>query len=154
MPKEIEHKFEVINYSWKLSVEAGVKYAQAYLSVDPTVRVRVAGDKGILTVKGKSEGISRLEYEYEIPLSEAEEMMSELCETAPVEKIRYLYRHEGKVWEIDEFEGRNKGLVVAEIELESEDESFSLPSWVGECLSADYRYTNAYLAENPYTEWE
>ena len=154
MAREIEHKFLVISDTWKEHASEGIAYAQSYLSEGVnTVRVRIAGDKGILTLKGQSQGISRLEYEYEIPIQEAKEMMANLSLSEIVEKTRYLCCHAGKQWEVDVFHGANDGLVIAEIELEHENEAFDIPEWAGECVSLDSKYANACLAVRPYSTW-
>lgn len=156
MPLEIERKF-LVTGDWKEiakdSKQLHVK--QGYLSKNGncTVRVRTMNTRGFLTVKGRSKGISRSEFEYEIPLSEAEEML-ELCTGAIIEKSRYFIPHKGKTWELDVFKGDNKGLIVAEIELGSEDEKFELPDWAGEDVSHDKRYSNSNLSQNPYKDWE
>lgn len=155
MATEIERKF-LVNKEMLPKVE-GKNYVQGYLSSDPEkiVRIRIAGDKGILTIKGKPEGeeaISRPEYEYEIPLKDAKEMMA-LCEKPLIEKTRYEIQHEDHLWEVDEFKGENEGLIVAEIELNSEDEEFKKPDWVKEEVSDDARYFNINLLRNPFSKW-
>lgn len=157
MKQEIERKFLVINDTWKTPDIAGIAYKQAYLSNNPdrVVRIRVAGDKGFITIKGKPapESISRPEYEYEIPLKDAEYMYENLCEPGKIEKVRYLYEFKGHTWEIDEFHGENEGLIVAEIELETENESFEKPDWAGEDVSLDFKYSNGNLSKKPYKSW-
>jgi len=155
MGKEIEYKHLVISDSWKERAEPGVRYAQAYICAEPdrTVRARIAGEKGILTIKGAAVGVTRSEFEYEIPVADAEQMMRELVVTPIVEKLRYRVEHEGHIWEVDEFLGLNAGLIVAEIELASEDERYAVPEWAGENVSDDSRYTNARLAVEPYSSW-
>ena len=129
------------------------KMKQAYLAKDGnTVRVRIADNKAFLTIKGKTEGISRAEFEYEIPVEDANAMMS-MAIYPPVIKTRYYAEVGGKTWEVDVFEGENEGLVLAEIELRSEDEEFSLPEWATKEVTGDKRYYNSYLAENPYKGW-
>lgn len=156
MKQEIERKFLVIDDSWKNEI-IGTAYKQGYLSSNPDriVRIRVAGDKAFITIKGKPapESISRAEYEYEIPLEDAEYMYENLCEAEKIEKTRYLYEFKGHMWEIDEFHGENEGLVIAEIELTSEGESFEKPGWLGEDISLDYKYTNNNLAKKSYKSW-
>lgn len=151
---EIERKFLVVNDSWRANA-IGTLFRQGYLSVEPkkTVRVRLEGDVGKLTVKGKTKGISRLEYEYEIPKQDAEEMLNNLCTGRLIEKTRYRVKHAGLIWEIDEFYGDNEGLIIAELELDSEDAPFEKPEWVGEEVSSDVRFYNANLARRPYKEW-
>ncbi|MBQ2590676.1 MAG: CYTH domain-containing protein [Paludibacteraceae bacterium] len=153
MPKEIERKFLVVSDEYKSSPRK--YYKQGYLSVEPdkTVRVRVVGDKGFLTVKGRNNGISRAEYEYEIPAADANDMLDNLVKTGVIEKWRYVCVVDGKKWEVDEFLGDNAGLVVAEIELQSEDESFTKPAWAGDEVSGDARYYNSSLSQNPYKNW-
>ena len=153
MPKEIERKFLVVSDEYKNSPRK--YYKQGYLSVEPdkTVRVRVVGDKGFLTVKGRNNGISRAEYEYEIPAADANDMLDNLVKTGVIEKWRYVCVVDGKKWEVDEFLGDNAGLVVAEIELQSEDEPFTKPAWAGDEVSGDERYYNSSLSQNPYKNW-
>lgn len=150
---EIERKFLVRDRSWK-ALAPGVLYRQGYLSraSGRTVRVRLAGDRGYLTIKGKSQGFSRAEFEYEVPAEEAKQML-ELCDGGLVEKTRHHIPFGGFVWEVDEFLGDNAGLVVAEIELPAEDTAFPLPPWVGEEVTADPRYANSKLSERPYSTW-
>jgi len=153
MAIEIERKYLVKGEGWRGLVEP-VQYAQSYLLSDETrtVRVRIAGESGFLTIKGKSGRMSRKEFEYGIPLEDAHEIML-LCRIPIIEKKRSRIEWEGKVWEVDEFEGKNKGLIMAEIELKSEDESFTLPPWIGEEVTGDPRYFNSYLSQYPYTGW-
>lgn len=150
---EIERKFLLKNDNWRDGA-VGVHYKQAYLNEkgDNTVRVRIEGDKAKLTIKGKSSNISRLEFEYDIPMADAEALFT-LAKTPIVEKFRYKIMYAGNCWEVDEFLGLNRGLVVAEIELESETQSFEKPDWIGMEVSGDKRYTNANLARKPYCEW-
>jgi len=155
---EIEHKFLIKNDGWKKSAGEGVLYRQGYIKTQSmtAVRVRIADEKGFLTLKGRvsgEKGISRSEFEYEIPLAEANEMMENLVDSTIIEKLRYLVEHDGHTWEIDIFSGDNAGLEVAEIELKSENEEFALPDWLGECVSHDSRYFNSSLTEKPYEEW-
>ena len=154
MATEIERKFLITSDAWREG-PPGVRICQGYLSLDPerTVRVRLKGEEGFLTIMGSTSGIGRKEFEYSIPFADAEALLK-MCDPAPLEKIRYERRHAGKLWEIDEFGGENEGLVVAEIELESEDESFEKPAWVGEEVSGDARYYNSSLVEHPWSEWD
>jgi adenylate cyclase len=154
MPLEIERKFLVDTRIWNPTVQ-GTRLVQAYLSIDPnpTVRIRIAGEKAFLTIKGRTETISRPEFEYEIPVDEAQDIMK-LAITNPVEKIRYKIMHEGFLWEVDVFSGKNKGLVIAELELNSEDQEFTHPEWLLEEVSDDRRYYNSYLSEHPFQEWK
>jgi adenylate cyclase len=153
MALEIEKKFLLNNSDWRK--EQGVMYRQGYLNSvkERTVRVRIIGDKGYLTVKGISRGAVRAEYEYEIPGVEAEAMLDDLCEKPLIEKMRYKIAYKGFVWEVDEFCGENQGLIVAEVELESEDQKFEKPEWIGEEVTGDPRYFNANLVHHPYCRW-
>ena len=153
MPTEIERKFLVKSDAWK-DGPPGVEIRQGYLARDKerSVRVRLAGDKAFITVKGAGEGITRSEFEYPVPLEDAREMLG-LCLPALIEKTRYERHHAGHLWEVDEFQGDNAGLVVAEIELDAEDRDFEKPEWAGEEVSDDPRYLNACLAERPWREW-
>ncbi len=150
---EIERKFLMADDSWRAEAGEGVHYAQGYLNKKGnTVRVRVAGEKGYLTIKSKTQSFTRLEFEYQIPLGDANAML-ELSQTPIVEKYRYKIKRGNHTWEIDEFLGDNKGLIVAEIELRSEQEAFEMPEWIGFEVTADKRYYNSHLAENPYKNW-
>ncbi|QOC22620.1 CYTH domain-containing protein [Wenzhouxiangella sp. AB-CW3] len=151
---EIERKFLVAGPGWKQPGK-GERVRQAYLSTDKqrVVRVRVIEDDAWLTIKGQSEGITRLEFEYPIPLADAEVMLDTLCYQPFIDKTRYRIEHGNHVWEVDEFNGDNHGLVVAEIELEAEDEAFERPEWLGEEVSDDPRYFNSNLIDHPYREW-
>ena len=151
---EIEKKFLLTGSEWK-QLAAGTAYRQGYLSSvkERTVRVRTINDKGFLTIKGISVGAVRREYEYEIPVADANALLDELCEKPIIEKNRYKVEFSGFIWEIDEFFGENDGLVVAEIELESEDQRFDRPKWVGEEVSGDARYFNSNLIKHPYSQW-
>ena len=151
---EIEKKFLLKGGEWK-QLAVGIAYRQGYLNSvkERTVRVRTINDKGFLTIKGVSVGATRLEYEYEIPLEDAQALLNELCEKPLIEKNRYKVDFGGFTWEIDEFFGQNDGLIVAEIELESEDQSFDKPQWVGEEVTGDSRYFNSNLIKNPYSQW-
>ncbi|MBO7337802.1 MAG: CYTH domain-containing protein [Paludibacteraceae bacterium] len=153
MAKEIERKFLVTSDAYKNSPRK--YYKQGYLSTDPdkTVRVRVAGDRGFITIKGRNSGVTRAEYEYEISVGDANEMLDNLVKTGLIEKWRYVCEHDGKTWEVDEFLGDNAGLVVAEIELGSEGEAFAKPEWVGDEVSGDARYYNSSLSQHPYKDW-
>ena len=153
MAREIERKFLVKN-SWHPQSE-GVKIAQGYLSTVPerTVRVRLKGEKGYLTIKGKNQGISRAEFEYEIPVGDAEELLK-LAEQPILSKTRYLEQHGNRLWEIDVFAGENQGLVVAEVELPDEQAEFSRPDWLGQEVSGDVRYYNANLIKKPFSLWK
>ena len=150
---EIERKFLINPELWQPSVN-GVEIKQGYLSVDPerVVRVRVTGEKAFLTIKGKPVGIVRTELEYEIPKNEAEVLLK-LCLDFPVEKIRFKEKIGELVWEIDIFKGENEGLIMAEVELADENQNVDLPDWVGDEVSSDSRYYNAWLSQNPYSKW-
>jgi len=154
---EIERKFLVKSDDFKKQAFTQNKIAQGYLSSVPerTVRVRVKGNKGFITIKGisHSSGMSRFEWENEIPLDEAIELLK-LCEKGKIEKTRYEIKSGIHVYEVDEFYGENEGLVMAEIELNSETEAFEKPDWLGEEVTNDERYYNAYLSKNPYKDWE
>jgi adenylate cyclase len=152
---EIERKFLLANDSWRGIAGEGTFYRQGYLNSDRqrTVRVRSIKDKGFLTIKGITVGTARLEYEYEIPKDECSAMLDDLAEKPIIEKNRYKINYEGFIWEIDEFFGENQGLIVAEIELESEDQDFEKPDWVGEEVSDDPRYFNSNLIKHPYSKW-
>jgi len=154
MAKEIERKFLVRADTWR-GQDGGKRYRQGYLSIvkERTVRVRTTGDKGFITIKGMSVGATRSEYEYEIPLADANEMLDRLCERPLIEKIRYRVSHEGLAWEIDEFEGDNRGLIIAEIELKDETQSVTLPGWIGQEVTSGPRYFNANLVANPFSQW-
>ena len=154
MSKEIERKFLVIGDAWR-SLAKGTHYRQGYLNSakERTVRIRTIDDKAFMTIKGPTVGFTRMEFEYEIPHAECVEMLNNLAEQPIVEKIRYKIPLDGLTWEIDEFLGVNKGLIVAEVELQSEDQKFEKPNWIGEEVSGDPRYFNSNLVKNPYTKW-
>lgn len=152
MAVEIERKFLVMGQPW-LQVP-GVVFRQGYLNRDKarTVRVRVAGAAAFLTIKGVSVGATRAEFEYPIPLADAETLLA-LCEGPLIEKTRHVLIHAGTVWELDVFAGENAGLVVAEVELQSEDQAFVRPGWLGDEVTQDARYFNSNLAAHPYCRW-
>jgi len=154
MGTEIERKFLLTGDAWRKLAE-GTHYRQGYLNSvkERTVRVRTINDKGFLTIKGITVGATRVEYEYEIPKNECNAMLDDLAEKPIIEKSRSKVDYEGFIWEIDEFFGENQGLIVAEIELESEDQAFDKPEWVGEEVSGDPRYFNSSLIKHPYTKW-
>ncbi len=163
MGTEIERKFLLRNEDWRADasrrrgagVTNGKVYRQGYLSaaVERNVRVRIIGEEGYLTVKGRASGITRLEFEYQIPLADAEQMLDELCLKPLIEKTRFLVEHSGLTWEIDEFAGDNSGLVVAEVELDEEAQEVELPAWIGREVTDDPRYLNSNLVKKPYTAW-
>ena len=154
MGEEIERKFLVAGEQWREAAH-GTRYRQGFLSTEPerTVRVRVAGPRGSITVKGKNVGARRAEFEYEIPVGDTERMLDTLCKRPLIEKVRYTLLAGAHTWEIDVFEGDNAGLVVAEIELSREDEAFERPDWVGNEVTDDPRYFNSNLVANPYRTW-
>ncbi|MDP7624875.1 MAG: CYTH domain-containing protein [Rhodospirillales bacterium] len=154
MAQEIERKFMITGEAWR-ELAKGTAYRQGYLSTvkERTVRVRTIDDKGFLTIKGITVGATRAEYEYEIPAGDTNEMLDDLCEQPIIEKKRYKVPLDGFIWEIDEFGGVNEGLIVAEIELESEDQEFNKPDWIGDEVSGDPRYFNSNLIANPFTTW-
>ena len=154
MAKEIERKFLVNGDDWRKLAD-GVAYRQGYLSTvkERTVRVRTIGDKGYLTIKGVTVGATRSEFEYPIPADDANEMLDELCEKPIIEKNRYKIPQGDVTWEVDEFFGVNDGLIVAEVELQSEEQAFDKPGWLGEEVTGDPRYFNANLIANPFTTW-
>jgi|SRR5271170_4071122 len=154
MAKEIERKFLVNGDSWRNQGE-GKHYRQGYLSTvkEWTVRVRAAGDKGFITVKGVNVGASRSEYEYEIPLADVKEILERLCERPLVVKTRYRIPFGGLTWEVDEFEEENQGLITAEVELTDENQAVSLPEWIGAEVTGDPRYFNSNLVAHPFSKW-
>ncbi|MCH9006655.1 MAG: CYTH domain-containing protein [Calditrichaeota bacterium] len=154
MAKEIERKYLVKGTAWQTLAKETV-YRQGYLSTvqERTVRVRTIEDKGYLTIKGISVGATRTEYEYQIPVEDANAMLDELCERPIIEKKRYVLEYEGLIWEIDEFAGVNRGLIIAEVELSDENQKVVLPNWVGEEVTGDPKYFNSNLTKHPYTEW-
>ncbi|PIP37138.1 MAG: adenylate cyclase [Desulfobacterales bacterium CG23_combo_of_CG06-09_8_20_14_all_52_9] len=154
MKREIERKFLVKDDGWKHSA-GGVVCRQGYLSrtQDCVVRVRIADDKAYLSVKGAVTAVTRTEFEYEIPFSDAEVLLSDFCENPLIQKIRHVVFYKGFIWEVDEFSGENQGLVIAELELESEDQVFEKPDWVGAEVTGDPKYYNANLVKNPYNQW-
>ena len=153
---EIERKFLVIGTDFISESRTQFRIVQGYLNSNPerTVRVRIKGDKGFLTIKGKGNdsGMSRFEWEKEIAVSEAEALLS-LCEKGAIDKIRYNVMYENHLYEVDVFFGENEGLIVAEIELQSETESFEKPNWLGKEVTSDERYYNAFLSNNPFKSW-
>jgi adenylate cyclase len=154
MGVEIERKFLVCGEGWK-TMRQGVLLRQGYLSSDPEriVRVRIESDSAVLTIKGRTQGATRAEWEYPIPMADAQDFLNTLCERPVIEKYRYRIQYEGMIWEVDEFLGDNAGLIVAEIELEQEDQPFAKPDWLGAEVTGDKRYYNAQLLRHPYTRW-
>ena len=155
MAREIERKFLVKNDSWKNGCQ-GLACRQGYLVTGEkvTVRVRILGGEGFLTVKGRTEGITRDEFEYRIPMVDAEAMLGSMSSGGLVEKIRYHVKVGGFTWDVDEFLGENSGLVLAEVELEDEGQQPEIPDWLGQEVTGDVRYYNAYLAGNPFSAWK
>ena len=153
---EIERKFLVTSKDFLKQFKVENRIVQGYLSSHPerTVRVRIKGEKGYLTIKGKSNksGLSRMEWEKEIDINEAETLL-QICESGVIDKIRYDVELGTRTFEVDVFEGENKGLIIAEVELQSENETFEKPEWLGEEVSGDERYYNAYLSKNPFKNW-
>ncbi|MBX9868613.1 MAG: CYTH domain-containing protein [Burkholderiaceae bacterium] len=154
MGVEIERKFLVSSDAWR-GLGQVTFLRQAYLSAEPerTVRVRIEGVCAFLTIKSASVGISRGEWEYPIPLLDAQELLDKVCMQPSIEKNRHRIEFAGLVWEVDEFFGENAGLVVAEVELESESQLFECPGWLGEEVSDDKRYANSNLMRHPYSQW-
>ncbi|MCF7791320.1 MAG: CYTH domain-containing protein [Victivallales bacterium] len=156
MGLEIERKFLVKNLNFLKGV-TGVKYSQGYIPSDgnPGLRIRIAGDKGFITLKSNLKGIKvRREFEYEIPVKDAEEMLQFFCLKPYIEKYRYKLDINGRTWEIDVFEGDNKGLVLAEVELDDENQQVEKPEWIEKEVTGDCRYQNSSLAVNPYCSWK
>ena len=156
MAIEIERKFLVLSDRYKTEARAADRIAQGYIGTVPgrTVRIRIRGAKGFLTIKGNSsaDGLQRYEWEKEIPLSEAEELLR-LCEPGIIDKVRYLVDYCGHTFEVDEFHGLNEGLTIAEVELGSPDEPYESPSWLGKELTGDPRFYNKYLSKHPFCSW-
>jgi len=154
MAIEIERKYLVDLEA--IVLESGCDIKQGYIKTadNTVVRVRIKGKKGFLTIKGENVGASRLEFEYEIPLEEADEMLQKLCSKPIIDKTRYEIQHENHLWEVDVFYADNDGLVVAEVELEDENEEISLPSWIKEEVTGDIKYYNNQLMKNPYKNWK
>jgi len=151
---EIERKFAVIGDDWRAQVGQRRHLKQAYLASGPwSLRVRIDGDEANLNLKAMQAGAQRAEFEYPIPLADAEQLMGR-SEGAAIDKIRHEIMHAGMLWEVDEFLGDNAGLIVAEIELEHLDQHFERPSWLGDELTDDRRYYNHQLAQHPYRLWE
>lgn len=151
---EIERKFLVAGDGWRTQASGATRFSQGYLSRDParTVRVRIAGEQAFLTIKGATTGATRAEFEYAVPLADAQQLLA-LADGPVVEKVRHLCVVDGMTWEVDEFLSANAGLVVAEIELQSEDQPFTRPAWLGAEVTGDARYVNANLAVRPFTHW-
>ncbi len=155
MATEIERKFLLKNTSWKEGADSGTRYSQGYLvgSKHASVRVRIQGDRAYINIKSATIDITRQEFEYEIPVDDANEMLETLCEKPLINKTRFHINYGNHLWEIDVFDGDNKGLVVAEIELSNKDEIFKKPNWLGAEVSDDARYYNVSLVKHPYKDW-
>ena len=157
MAVEIERKFlvDAEKFRAEKDFDSIEKICQGYLSkkIDQTVRIRIKNDRGFLTIKSKTVGISRFEFEYQIPLRDAEELLK-ICEPFPIFKTRYVKKFGKDRWEIDVFDRENSGLILAEIELRDESEEFFKPAWLLEEVSTDPRYFNSYLSENPISTWK
>ncbi|MGC1308033.1 MAG: CYTH domain-containing protein [Phormidesmis sp.] len=159
MAQEIERKFLVVNDSWRATA-SGKAYCQGYIATRTpghSVRVRIAGEQGYLTIKGpgtgSGQGLTRAEFEYPIPVADAQEMLETLCDRPFIQKIRYRLPSGNVVWEIDEFSGENAGLIIAEVELQTEDQAFERPDWLGAEVSGQAEYYNASLVKHPYSQW-
>lgn len=155
MAQEIERKF-LVNRQLLILPENGQRIVQGYIKTQSrtAVRVRIKGDRGFLTIKGENRGAVRSEFEYEIPLADAEAMLGELCAKPIIDKIRYEIPFGAHLWELDVFTGDKEGLWVAEVELGAECESFEKPVWLGEEVTGDKRYYNSSLIEHPYSTWK
>lgn len=155
MATEIERKFLLKDSSWKESADQGTQYCQGYLvgSKAASVRVRIQGKRAFINIKSATIDISRQEYEYEIPLNDAKEMLETLCEKPLIDKTRYFVKNENHLWEIDVFSGDNEGLIVAEVELSDINENFIKPNWLGNEVSGDARYYNVSLVKHPFKDW-
>ncbi len=153
---EIERKFLVADDRWRDDVRSSRRIAQGYISTEPerTVRVRLTEQTGLLTIKGRAEQLVRAEYEYEIPADEARQLLDDFCSPHPIEKVRHEVDVGDHLWELDVFEGANEGLVLAEVELQSPDESFEPPPWIGNEVTGEVRYYNSRLVDNPVAQWE
>ena len=155
MAIEIERKFLLRDTRWRAEVQRSADMRQGYLAGSErcSIRVRVSGSEAHLNIKSATLGITRSEFEYAVPLADAEDMLNTLCGPQQLHKTRHYVRHQGHEWEVDEFHGANAGLVVAELELETSDEHFARPEWLGEEVSDDPRYYNSRLVEQPYSTW-
>lgn len=155
MGTEIERKFLVKNNNWRKHASTGVKYIQGYFTTNKhcSIRVRIEGDVAAINIKSATIDITRMEFNYPVPIDDAYEMLDKLCEKPLIEKTRYHLKYDGHDWDIDEFSGENKGLIVAEIELGNVDDRFSTPDWLGQEVSDDPRYYNVCLIKNPYQSW-
>ncbi len=154
MPQEIERKFLVTGDQWRTLAQPQL-YCQGYIPTQgkQTIRIRRVGERGYLTIKGPSTGLTRSEFEYEIPAGEAQTMLDSLCQPPVIQKYRYRIAIKELVWEVDEFLRENAGLIVAEVEVPREDYPVPIPDWIGAEVSGDARYYNSNLAQHPYSEW-
>ncbi len=155
MGTEIERKFLLASDAWRDTVEKSTRLVQGYLSREDNaaIRVRISGEQAHLNIKSTRDGIHRLEFEYAVPLDDAQEML-DACALRPlIDKTRHIVEHRGHIWEIDEFHGDNAGLIVAEIELSQADEAFDRPDWLGTEVSSDARYYNSNLSRHPFGTW-
>ncbi|MBD2196579.1 MULTISPECIES: CYTH domain-containing protein [Calothrix] len=154
MAAEIERKFLIKGDRWRQLAE-GSRYVQGYIltAKQATVRVRIVGNQGYLTIKGATVQYSRSEFEYPIPVEDAQEMLDTLCDRPLIEKTRYKIAYSNLIWEIDEFEGVNKGLIIAEVELTDEKQQIELPDWIGEEVSDNPKYFNSNLVKHPFSQW-
>lgn len=155
MATEIERKFLVLDDSWRNEVISETRYQQGYLAnqENASVRVRIGGGRAYLNIKSATIGASRHEFEYEVPLADAEQMLEHVVSGPCIDKVRYEVRHGDHLWEIDVFHGDNEGLIVAEVELGSEDEAFAKPDWAGDEVTGDPKYYNAMLVRHPFNQW-
>ncbi len=155
MATEIERKFLVLNEDWQVHINAELQIVQGYLATNEfsSTRIRIQNDKANINIKSATLGITRSEFEYAIPVVDAQSMIDDLCIKPVIEKTRYIVKYMHHTWEIDVFSGDNEGLIVAEIELSSPDEAFEKPSWLGKEVSNDARYYNVCLVKNPYKTW-
>jgi len=157
MATEIERKFLVVGDGWRAQAVRSETFRQGYITTGEhsrgSVRVRVSGQRAWLNLKSATRGISRLEFEYPIPLEDADQILDSLCESPIIDKTRHYVPFAGRTWEVDVFEGENAGLVIAEVELETENASLSLPEWVGNEVTDDLRYYNACLVKHPFSAW-
>ncbi len=154
MAMEIERKFLLTNDDWRQDIEKSIDMIQGYLGGNDksSIRIRIDDESANLNIKGKTIGIQRKEFDYPIPLDEARELM-QLCDQPLIEKTRHIVRHGEHIWEIDEFESENKGLIVAEVELNNAEEALALPDWIGDEVTNDVRYYNICLVNKPYSKW-
>lgn len=155
MATEIEHKFLIVNDNWRNDADEGIYMVQGYMGSNEksSIRIRINGDSANLNIKSKTIGIQRSEFDYPIPFDEAKEILESLCDKPFIEKTRFHVKHDEHDWEVDVFAGENEGLIVAEIELNSAEEQFTCPDWVGENVSDDPRYYNICLVTHPYKDW-